>query len=133
MLARVGVEEEVDDRALQPRAQPLIKMEARAADLGGGFGVEDAEVAPDVPVRLRLERKLRRLAAAAHLQILAVVPADGYALVGQVGDGEQHVLQFFFQLGLTRVVLLDAAGSSLSAMSARRAPSSATALSTSAE
>lgn len=67
-----------------------------------------------------LERKLRRLAAAAHLQILAVVPADGYALVGQVGDGEQHVLQFFFQLGLTRVVLLDAAGDFLKLLKNRR-------------
>lgn len=111
--ARMRIEIEIDNRTLQPRAETLIEVEARAADLGGGFGVEDAEVAPEVPMRLRLEAELRRLAAAADFGVLAVVLPDGDARIRQVGDGEQDVLQLLFDLCLTRVVLLNAAGDGL--------------------
>lgn len=64
-------------------------------------------------MRLRLEAEPRRLAAAADFGVLAVVLPDGDARIRQVGDGEQDVLQLLFDLCLTRVVLLNAAGDGL--------------------
>ena len=42
MLARVGVEEEVDDGALQARAQAAVEGEARAGNLGRSVKVQNA-------------------------------------------------------------------------------------------
>ena len=85
-------------------------MKRAPLTLAAVSGVEDAEVAPDVPVRLRLEGNcvgspLRRISRFS----LSSLPT-GTRSLSRLGDGEQHVLQFFFQLGPTRVVLLDAAG-----------------------
>jgi hypothetical protein len=48
----VQVEHEADERALQPRACAHVDGEARAAELGGAFEIEDAEGFAEFPVGL---------------------------------------------------------------------------------
>ncbi len=43
VLGGVEVEHEVDERAFEARALPIVDGEARAGDLGGAVEVEDAE------------------------------------------------------------------------------------------
>ena len=60
VLARVHVEEELDERAREERRPALEDREARARDLRGALEVQDAERGAEVPVRLRREVELRR-------------------------------------------------------------------------
>ena len=59
VLARVHVEHEVDQRALQLRAQAPVHREPRAGDLGRALQIEDAELRPQVPVRLWVRNRTR--------------------------------------------------------------------------
>ena len=55
VLLGVQVEHEADQRPLQPRSRAHVDGEARPAQLGGAFEVENAERLADLPVRLGLE------------------------------------------------------------------------------
>ena len=62
--ARVEVEHELDERPLEPGAGPEVGGEAGAGHLGAALEVEDAEIGPQVPVRLGGEVEPARLADA---------------------------------------------------------------------
>ena len=72
VLAGVHVEHEIDERALELGAHVPVEGEARAGDLGGALEIENAELRAQVPVRLGLEIELRRLAAAADLDVVGL-------------------------------------------------------------
>ena len=65
VLARMHVEHEVDEGALQFGAHVPIEREARAGNFGGAFQVEDAQVLAQVPVGLGFEIERGRRAPAA--------------------------------------------------------------------
>src|SRR5262249_16811033 len=60
------IKKEADQRSLQPRALPSQDHEARATQLGGAVGIEDAEAIADIPMWTRRKRKTLRLAPLAH-------------------------------------------------------------------
>ena len=90
----VGVQEEVDDGALQPGTQPAVDGETRAGDLGGGVKVQNLQIGADVPVGLGLPAELTGRAPTAHFHVFAVVLADRHAGVGDVGHAHQELLHF---------------------------------------
>ena len=90
----VGVQEEVDDGALQPGTQPAVDGKTRAGDLGGGVKVQNLQIGADVPVGLGLPAELTGRAPTAHFHVFAVVLADRHAGVGDVGHAHQELLHF---------------------------------------
>ena len=91
MLAGVHVEHEIDERALQLRAQVPVESETGARDFGGALEIQDAELRPEVPVRLGLEIERRGLAPAANLDIIGLALPDRNGLVRNVGDAGQQL------------------------------------------
>ena len=69
VLARVQIQHELDQRALQRRARSEIKREARAGDLAGALEVEDAQPFTDRDVILRREIDDTRRAPAPDFDI----------------------------------------------------------------
>jgi hypothetical protein len=111
----VGVDEEVDERALHEGARAAKKVEARAGELDAALEVDHAGSGAKVPVRLGLEVELRGLAPATNLGVIGVVNAIRHGLVGDVGDCGDKVEQVLLDLGALVVKLGDAvlAGSDL--------------------
>ena len=109
-MGAVGIHKKGDNAALQPAAQPAVEVEPLAGHLGSGLGVQDPQIGADIPVRQRLVIKVGRLAPAAQLHVFGVVAADGYRLVGNVGDCVDDVILLRLQLGKLRVLLLDLLG-----------------------
>ena len=91
MVTSVDIEHEVDERALQPRAQPPVEGKARARDLGGALEVENAQLRAEVPVGLRFEVELPRLAHAPHLHVVFGIFAHRHGFMGNVGNTGQQV------------------------------------------
>jgi len=58
-------------------ARALVDGEAFSRYLDGPLEVENVKVFPDVPVVLRREAELRRLADHAHDRVIVLVPSDG--------------------------------------------------------
>ena len=98
MLARVQVEHEVHQRALQLRAQVPVDGEARAGQLHGALQVENAEFGPQIPMRLRSEIKFRRRAPAADFDVVFGALSDGHAGVGKVGNAGENFAQARVQI-----------------------------------
>ena len=110
VLARVHVQHEIDEGALQPGPCAEVEREAGAGDLGGALEIQDAEARADVPVGLRLEVEARRLAPGLDHGVVRAVPADRYRGVRQVGDAHQQAVQPLLGLPERALELLDAAG-----------------------
>src|SRR5205807_7017149 len=81
VLARVEVEHELGERALEARARPPEDREARLGDLDRAREVEQAERFADLLVRLGREAERARGAPASDLDVLLV------ALAGRAGGG----------------------------------------------
>ena len=86
VLARVQVEHELRQRAMQARNAAAHDREARAGNLRGGFEIEAAELLAELDVILRREVELARLAASAHFDVGGFVAAVGHGLVQRVGQ-----------------------------------------------
>ena len=84
VLAGVHVQHEVDQRALQLRAQAPVDGEARAGDFGGALEIQDAEVRARGPNALWASKsKLRRRAPAADFDVIVGALAGGHGVVRQ--------------------------------------------------
>ena len=92
VLARLHVEHELRDRALEPRQRPPHDGEARFRELRGAIHVEQAEGAADVLVRLRLELEAARRAPAPNLDVLLVALARRHRRVRDVRDLDEQRL-----------------------------------------
>ena len=77
VLARVHVEHELRDRAMQVRDLALQDDEAAAGQLRGGIEVDEAELLAERHVIERLERELRRSAPPPQLDVRRRVRAVG--------------------------------------------------------
>ena len=84
VLAGVHVQHELRQRAVQARQRAAQHGEARAGQLRGGLGVEQAVRVAQFDVLARLEVEFGRLPPAAHLDVVVLVPADRHA-------GQRHV------------------------------------------
>ena len=94
VFAGVRVEHEIDQRALQLRAHAPVERETGAGNLGGALEIEDAQFGAEVPVRFGLEIELRRIAHAAHFQIVVGILAHRHGIVRHVGNSGQQFLEF---------------------------------------
>ena len=106
MLSGVHIEHEVDESALELRAQAPIHRETCARDLGGAFQIENAEFRSEIPVWLGFEIELARLPPAANLDVFVRALADGHDLVRQVRDTGRQALEFV--LRVRRLLVQDA-------------------------
>ena len=107
VLARVQVEHEIDEGALEAGARAGVDGEPRPGDLRGPLEVEDPEAGSDLPVRQRLEVELPWLAPAAHLDVVLRGFPPRHALVRDVRDGQEPLLEGRIDRGHLRVELLD--------------------------
>ena len=105
VLHRVQVQHELLERARQPRERPLQHDEARARELRRRLEIHQAERLADLEMLLRREAvgKNRRLAVAAHLDIVVLVLAVGNVVERQVGDFGQRGLERGVRLALGRL------------------------------
>ena len=78
VLLRMELEHEVDQGARQPGAGAHQHREARARHLCGALEIENAELGPDVPVRLRLEVERARSAVPPDLDVVGRGRPDGH-------------------------------------------------------
>ena len=109
----VQVQHELDERPLEARPQVPVDGEARPGDPGPALEVEDAELGPEVPVRLRLEVEDARRADPPHLDVGRLVLPDGHARVGHVRHDEEEALDRRLHLLEPGVARLDAVGDAL--------------------
>ena len=99
MLARVQIEHEIRQRALQLRAQIPVNGEPRPGQLDRALQIEHAEFRPQIPMRLGSEIKFRRRAPAPHFDVLLRAVPHGNAGVRQVGNARQDVAQPRVEIG----------------------------------
>ncbi len=97
MLARVHIEEEVDQRPLQLRAHAPIDGEARARDFGGAFQVENVQLRAQIPVSLGFEIECWRLPPTADLDVVLRGFSHRHRLVRNIGDAGQQGAERFVQ------------------------------------
>ena len=93
MLARVQVEHESDQGALQAGAGAAQHVEARAGELDAALEVDDAERLAELPVRSRRETELASRARGPHHDVLRLVRSDRYVRFGQVRHFEEQRVQ----------------------------------------
>ncbi len=86
VLARVHVEHQLRDRAMQARDRALRARRSGTRELRGGIEIDEPELLAERDVIERLERELRRIAPPPHLDVRRGVRAFGNRLV-------QHVRQ----------------------------------------
>ena len=108
LLARVQVEHEADQRALQLRAIAPVNGEAGSGDFGGPFQVEDAELRAQLPVRLRLEVERPHLAPLLHFHVAALVGSNRDFIAREIRDAREDGPHLLFGLTGTGFELIDA-------------------------
>src|SRR2546423_7444164 len=84
MLARVQVQHELRQRAVQARELRAHHDEAAACDARRGLEIQPRKPLTELHVIARLERELARLAPAAHLEVGALVAPVGDRGVQQI-------------------------------------------------
>ena len=115
VLARVDVEEPVDEAALERRSRALVDREPGAGDLGAARVVDDVERLAELPVRLagpgraagrrvRTDLALERLLVGEQLapgpdRDVRLLAADRDVRVGRVRDAQQQVVEVGLDLG----------------------------------
>src|SRR5207247_7859804 len=93
VIARVEIEHEVDQRALEPCAGAAQHRETRAGHARRPLEVDDAKRRAQIPVRLRLEIKRPRLAMLSDLGVVPRGLADRDRGVRKVRQHQQRLLQ----------------------------------------
>ena len=94
MLARMRVQHEVDQRALQLRAQPKIDGKPGAGDFGSPVEIENSQVGADIPMRLGFEVECAGLAERAYHQIVVGGLPDRHRLMRNVRNASQQLAIF---------------------------------------
>ena len=97
VLARVGLEHELRERAVQPSHFPLHQDEAAAGNLGGGGEIQPAQPLADVDVVLDRKIEFPRLSPLTPYRIVFGGFAHRHGFVGQVRDSRQQVLETILQ------------------------------------
>ena len=103
---RVAVEEEVDERTLQPGALSLINGEPRAGELYAQVEVDDVVFAGQLPVGQRVFGQLRIAFDQFHNQIVFRRFAFGHDVGREVRQGDDRGLKSIrnlFEFGIQRV------------------------------
>ena len=101
------VEHEADEGALEARACAHVDGEARAAELGGAFEVEDAELLAEFPVRLWGEIEVRLLAPGLDGDVVGFGCADGDFVAGEVGNAGEREAHLLVESGRGLVELVE--------------------------
>ena len=91
MLAGVHVQEEIRQRAFQPRSSSAIEGKARPGDLNGSLQVENPGLFPNFPMGLRLEIKVWGSTPPPYLDVFIRAFAYRHGRVQQVGHGEHEI------------------------------------------
>src|SRR3954447_6601113 len=76
MFARVDIEHEVDQRALEPCSGAVKDCKSRGGNLSSTLKVENSQRLAKVHVIFRLEIKFARLSPAANLLVCVLVGTD---------------------------------------------------------
>src|SRR5690349_8861944 len=90
MLIGVCIEHEIDQCALKFRAQTVVDGKSRTCNLRRPLKIQNAEIWPEVPMRLRLEIELPRFAHAANLDVFFFTLADWYGFLRKVRNPGQQ-------------------------------------------
>ncbi len=98
MLARVQVQHELRQGAVQPRQRAVHDGEARAGDLAGGLAVQLAQRLPQRHVVLCGKIEFGRLAPAGDLDIVLLALPGRHLVGGQVGNPQQQVVELRLHL-----------------------------------
>ena len=93
MLARVEVEHEVGEGALEPGTLAEVDDEAGAGDLGGAVEVEDAEGFAELPVGLGGEVEGGGSAPDLLFDVVGFGAADGDVVLWKVGQGLEDIAE----------------------------------------
>jgi hypothetical protein len=109
VLLSVEVQHELGERALEARPRTPQDHESRLSDLSSALKVQNSELLPQLPVKLRGKSEPARLAPPAHLAIL-LLPANRHARMGHVRELEKQGLNLVLDLSNLRVLLLDFVG-----------------------
>ncbi len=104
VLARVQIDHELGERAVQPRERSLEHDETAPGELAGESKVHRLAGRAQIHVILGLEFEPGRLAPAALLAVVGLVRALGHALVGQIGNAERDALDFILHTLQARFV-----------------------------
>ena len=89
MFPLMEVEQEVDERPLQPSSPTCVQKKARSAQLGSSGKVDELEAFAKLDVVAGRELEGGLQAMHANLRIVGRILTQGDARVGQVGNHEQ--------------------------------------------
>jgi hypothetical protein len=109
MLARVGIQHQLDQGALQARERPSHDSEPRTRNAAGRLEVEKTEILTQIDMVLRLETQSGGLSPAPHLGIIRLRRADGHVIGQQVRQAQLYVIQLrlnFLKRGLVTLQLV---------------------------
>src|SRR5260221_2780343 len=90
VFAGVQIEQEIDQRPLQPRTGTDVEGKSAAADLRGALEIEKAEFFTELDVALRREREGQLFAPNPDDRIVFRRSSDRAMLVREIGDVEQQ-------------------------------------------
>ena len=95
----VEIEQVVDQRALEPGALPAKNDKAAAGNFRGRLEINQTKLRADIPMRLRFEIKLRRLADDSFDAIIGRAGTDRDRLVDDVGNAQEKIILLGFDRG----------------------------------
>ena len=107
LLFGVQVEHEVDDSPFELCAKALVHREPRTGDLACALEVQDIQPLADVPVSLRFEAELPRLADSAQFDIVGIVFTCLHLRIRNVRYAKKHIPQFLLYIRDFTVEFLD--------------------------
>ena len=93
MLARVQIQHQLRDRAMQTRDRALQHDEASTRKFRGGIEIDEPELLAERNVIERLERELRRIAPPSYLDVRRGVRAFGNRLVQYVWQPGEKIVE----------------------------------------
>src|ERR1700691_2749863 len=93
MLARVQIEHEVGESALQTCAQPPIHSESSTRQLGSALEVQHSQLFAKLPVRPRFEIELRRRAPTSGFHVVVRACPHRHAVAREIRNSCQKLAQ----------------------------------------
>src|SRR5579872_1214522 len=93
MLSCVQIEHEICQRAFQLCAQIPVHRKSRSGQLHRSLKIENAEIGPEVPVRLWSEVEFGWRAPRPYFYILISAAADRNALVRQIWNAGHNLAE----------------------------------------
>ncbi len=93
------VEHEADEGTFEAGARTHVDGEARTAEFGGAFEVEDAELFAEFPVRFWGEVEVRLFAPGFDREIVFLGFAGGDFIAGEIGNAREGKAHLFVESG----------------------------------